>query len=236
MILSRLRSRRLQPELMDQPGLPQAEHDRALSALSRVNALSLVAGRIWSAVGEMEARSPGKPVRVLDIACGGGDVAVDLARRASASPRVTIHGCDVSPVALDHARRRAARAGVQVDFFHADLIRDGIPAGYDLVACSLFLHHLSEPEAVRLLVSAREAAPVLVLQDLRRGRMGFLLAWGVLRLISRSRIAHVDGPRSVEGAFSIPEVAALAEQAGLTGADIRSCWPERFILTYRRPA
>ena len=221
---------------MDQPGLPEAAHNQALRALSRVNLLSLAAHRVWGAVMDLEARTPGRPVRVLDVACGGGDVAVALAQKcATSKSAVTVHACDVSTGALEYARRRATGAGVEVDFFQADVIRDGIPTGYDLVCCSLFLHHLDDIQAVRFMTSVKESARALVLQDLRRTRFGFLLAWAVLRLISRSRVAHIDGPRSVEGAFSLPEVRQLVEQAGMEGSLIRSCWPERFMLTWQRP-
>src|SRR5947208_702478 len=84
--------------------------------------------------------------------------------------------------------------------------------------------------------SLLELARWLVLvNDLERGPLGWMLAWLGTRLLSRSRIVHVDGPLSVEGAFTCAEVRALARRAGLDGATLTRRWPCRFLLAWRRP-
>jgi len=174
-------------------------------------------------------------LRLLDVACGGGDIARALARRAQRENfPLEVHGCDVSPVALAHAREQALREGLEVSFFELDALRAPFPPGFDIVCSSLFLHHLSERECVRVLAGMAEAGKTLILQDLLRSRTGYWLAWGTLRLLSRSRVAQVDGPRSVRASFRIPEVAALARKAGLEGARIVPCWPQRFTLYWRK--
>ena len=95
---------------------------------------------------------------------------------------------------------------------------------------------LDEPEAVLLLRRMKQMARCLVLvNDLERGPLGWMLAWLGTRLLSRSRIVHVDGPLSVEGAFTCAEVRALARRAGLDGATLTRRWPCRFLLAWRRP-
>ena len=236
MILPDLDARRRQSELMDAPSLAPARRAHALKALARVNALSGVAQRVWTEILELQNAGAPATLRVLDIACGGGDVVVSLARRAARSGLdLEAHGCDVSPLALEVARTNAERAGIQAQFFELDALRDEIPQDYDLVCCSLFLHHLDEQDAIALLGAMAEGARRAVLvQDLRRTVTGYLLALGVLRVISRSQVAHVDGPRSVEGAFSLEEARELARRAGLDGVRVEACWPQRFQLTWRR--
>ncbi len=225
---------------MDAEDLDPARHIRALRALARVNRVSLVAARVWREVLHLNRlsrdRGGDQPVRLLDVACGGGDVVVDLARRArKASVPLVVHGCDLSPVALEHARREAGQRGVAADFFVRDVVAEGLPGGYDLVCSSLFHHHLSREDAVDLLRGMAEAGRWVLVQDLLRGAVGYILAWSGLRLLSRSRVAHVDGPRSVRAAFTLSEVQAMAVEAGYVGAVIRRGWPERFILRWRRP-
>jgi 2-polyprenyl-3-methyl-5-hydroxy-6-metoxy-1,4-benzoquinol methylase len=225
-----LTRRRLEPEVMDDPGLDPELHAGALRGLARINALSGSARSFWPAIRRLA------PVRVLDLACGGGDVAVRLAVRAKREGvRAEFAGCDISPTALNVARRRAESAGVAVEFFRRDLFADGPPAGYDVLTCSLFLHHLDETQAVTLLRQMSESAGRLVLvNDLRRSGVGLLLARVVTRVVTRSPVVHVDGPQSVEAAFTLPEVRSLAERAGLRGAEIRPTWPCRFLLTWHR--
>jgi hypothetical protein len=55
------------------------------------------------------------------------------------------------------------------------------------------------------------------------------------RVLTTSHVVHVDGPRSVEGAFTRAEALALAERAGLNGARVSRRWPFRWLLTWRRP-
>ena len=238
MILPDLDTRHRRPELMDAPSLAPARRASALRALARVNALSRVAHRIWAEIHGLHNAGAPRTIRVLDIACGGGDVVVSLARRAARSGLdLEVHGCDVSLAALEVARENSERAGVRAHFFELDALQGGIPDSYDVVCSSLFLHHLDEHEAVALLKAMAEGTRrTLLVQDLRRTVAGYLLAFGVLRVISRSEVAHTDGPRSVEGAFSLEEARDLARRAGLDGARVEACWPQRFQLTWRRGA
>jgi 2-polyprenyl-3-methyl-5-hydroxy-6-metoxy-1,4-benzoquinol methylase len=233
-----LHGRHREPELMDAPDLDRALHVQALRALARVNRVSGVAARVWRDVlhlsREHRVRGRDEPLRLLDVACGGGDVIVDVARRArSADVPLEVHGCDASPVALEHACRGAARWGLAASFLERDVLSEGLPGGYDLVCSSLFHHHLSNEDAVDLLRDMAEAGDCVLVQDLLRDTLGYVLAWSGLRLLSSSEVARVDGPLSVRAAFSLPEVRAMAERAGLAGAVIRRGWPERFILRWR---
>jgi 2-polyprenyl-3-methyl-5-hydroxy-6-metoxy-1,4-benzoquinol methylase len=225
---------------MDEEDLDPTRHITALRALARVNRVSLVAARVWREVLHMSGvghdRGAGRPLRLLDVACGGGDVMVDVARRAHlAGVPLAVHGCDLRPVALDHARREAERRGVAADFFARDVLAEGLPGGYDLVCSSLFHHHLSREDAVGLLRGMAEAGRRVLVQDLLRGTLGYVLAWSGLRLLSRSDVARVDGPRSVRAAFTLSEVRTMAAEAGYVGAVVQRGWPERFILRWRRP-
>jgi len=228
--------RHLEPELMDDPALDADSHRLALRALARINAVSRSAATLSTALCRQVADSQNGPVRVLDVACGGGDVMVDVARRAhKAGVPLAVHGCDLSPVALGHARQEAERRGVEADFFARDVLTEGLPDGYDLVCSSLFHHHLSREDAVGLLRAMAEAGHRVLVQDLLRGTLGYVLAWSGLRLLSRSDVARVDGPRSVRAAFTLSEVRTMAAEAGYVGAVVQRGWPERFILRWRRP-
>jgi 2-polyprenyl-3-methyl-5-hydroxy-6-metoxy-1,4-benzoquinol methylase len=223
---------------MDQPGLEAAVHQQALRGLRRTNAWSRTTGVLWR--GQREAgvfSRPSRPIRLLDIASGGGDVAMGLAQMARRHGiALEAHGCDVSATAVAHATAAAQRAKLSgVEFFEWNALGGELPSGYDVVMCTLFLHHLAEDDAVQLLRRMRAAARACVLvDDLVRTRLGYVLAWGGARLLTRSRIVHIDGPLSVRSAFSLGEARSLAERAGLTGAVFRRHWPQRFLLTWNK--
>jgi SAM-dependent methyltransferase len=212
--------RRLEPEIMDQPGLAPGEHRQALAGIARINWLS----------------------RVLDLASGGGDVVIGLARRAAQRGLpIEFLGLDVSPLAVGVARERAAAAGLarkqslRVEFSVADVLSDPLPANVDVVMSTLFLHHLTENAALGLLERMRDAAQQkLLVNDLRRSRPGYWLAQCACRLLSRSYVVRFDGPASVNAAFSLDEARRLAQQAGLVGARLKRFWPQRFLLAWSR--
>jgi SAM-dependent methyltransferase len=236
-----LAERRREPEVMDQPGLDHGRHRQALDGLARINWVSASSLSLWPPVRDLcrKRRAAGdrRPVRVLDVATGGGDVPVRLWRRANRHGLpLEVSGCDKSPVAIDYARARARRRGAAVAFFPLDVLAEPLPTGFDVVTCSLFLHHLGEGEAVALLRQMRAAAGSLALvNDLVRSRAGWWLAWAGSRLLTRSPVVRFDGPVSVAAAFTGSEALALARRAGWEGATVRRRWPFRFLLKWERP-
>jgi 2-polyprenyl-3-methyl-5-hydroxy-6-metoxy-1,4-benzoquinol methylase len=231
-----LRQRDRRPEVMDDPNLPAGEHNAALAGLARINRWSGSARILWPPLSRL-ARNLGGCVRVLDVATGAGDVPIRLVRQAGRHGlKVQFTGCDISPTALAYAQVAAAQAGVKIDFRQVDLLKDGLPGEFDVVVCSLFLHHLDHAFAVQVMRKMGQAARhLLLINDLARGRMGYLLAAAGARALTRSRVVHVDGPLSVRAAFTPAEALDLAKQAGLAGATVARRWPCRFLLSWRRP-
>lgn len=236
MLLPSLAQRHRQPEWMDQPGIDPLAHSQALQGLRRINAFSGAVGSLFAPIRSLAREHGGQPLRVLDLACGGGDNTTALAERARREGLdVQIDGCDLSPQAVAIATRSAEERALGTRFFQADALNDPLPDDYDVILCSLFLHHLDQQQAVDLLQRMGRASRCLVLvNDLIRSPLGYGLAWAGCRLLSRSPIVHFDGPVSVQGAFQLQEVRALALQAGLEGAALRRSWPERYLLSWRR--
>jgi 2-polyprenyl-3-methyl-5-hydroxy-6-metoxy-1,4-benzoquinol methylase len=236
MLFTSIARRRCAPELMDQPGLDPHAHVQALRGLARINRLSASDRILWSRIAGLAHASPDRVLRVLDIATGGGDVPIRLWRRAQAAKlRIEMFGADASTTAVEHAQKNAQNAGAAVEFFQRDVVRDELPAGFDVITSSLFLHHLHEDQAVMLLQKmARAARRMVLVNDLLRCRTGHLLAWFGGRLLSRSPVVHADAPASVAAAFTMDEARLLAATAGLSGATFEWRWPWRFLLAWSK--
>jgi 2-polyprenyl-3-methyl-5-hydroxy-6-metoxy-1,4-benzoquinol methylase len=226
-----------QPEIMDQPGLELNRHIQALRGVARLNGWSGSAGILWPPIRALARERAGAPLRLLDVASGAGDLPIRLWRRARRQGlALDLAGCDVSAAAVDFARRQAERVGAAVRFWQQDVLLAPLPDGYDVVTCSLFLHHLEEAEAVELLRRMAAVARRLVLvNDLVRSRFSYALVNLATRLLSRSDVVHTDGPLSVAAAFTPEEAGELARQAGLSVARVEPRWPCRYLLTWRRP-
>ncbi len=224
------------PEIMDQPDLDADLHVEALRGLERINVLSRSDAIVWPAIARLARERSPAPIRVLDLACGGGDVASRLSKRAArARLNIQVEGCDISPVAIEFATRAAVSLRADARFFVRDALGGPLPEAYDVVMCSLFLHHLDEDEAVALLRRMATVTRRLVLvNDLIRGGLGYAMAWLGCRILSRSKVVRFDGPASVSAAFTIDEAKRLADRAGLDQATLTRHWPQRFLLSWSR--
>jgi 2-polyprenyl-3-methyl-5-hydroxy-6-metoxy-1,4-benzoquinol methylase len=226
----------LQPEVMDQPDLDQARHWQALHGLERINWLSNSAGILWPSIRRLALEVGDRPLHILDVACGAGDVNIALSRKAArAGLQITCEGADISVRAVEYARQQADAAQAPIRFFQMDALADDFPNAYDVVFSSLFLHHLHEEQAVILLGRMAQASRKFVLiSDLVRSRLAWTAAFVVTRLMTRSDVVHIDGPLSARAAFTPKEALALAHRAGLEGAMVVRRWPFRFLLSWNK--
>lgn len=225
----------LTPELMDDPQLDARAHAAALRGLARLNALSRSDSLLWPTIRDLARRTGGR-LSVLDIATGSGDVPIALARRAARHGiTLELHACDISTTALSHAQDRADRHNVRMHHFQHDAVHHPFDRRFDVVTCSLFLHHLDAAQAEQLFRNAETAVGhALLINDLRRSPAGLTAAWAASRLATRSRIVHIDAVKSVRAAFTPQELRDLARRAGLGSNEVCLRWPWRMLLRWYR--
>jgi 2-polyprenyl-3-methyl-5-hydroxy-6-metoxy-1,4-benzoquinol methylase len=222
---------------MDQPGLDTKTHHHALDGLKMANSVSRVSHIIWRGILNANVfPTEHRALRILDIASGGGDVIIGVSKLAARhGVELEAHGWDISPTAVAHAQTAADSAKVSCSFYVHNALIDDLPRDFDIILSTLFLHHLTNNDARDLLRRMAEAARHCVLiDDLCRNRLGYLYAWTGARLLTRSRIVHVDGPLSVRAAYTIAEFTQLARDAGMHDVKYRRHWPQRFLMTWKR--
>jgi len=223
-----LSTRNHDEELLDAAELDPAELRTNLREMAMLNRLP---GGIGESVRAVNALLNGRPdASVLDIGAGSGDFARRLARERPVDVMVG----DSRDEVLAIAKRNLANTN-RVTFLQADvralpLADDAV----DVVHASLLLHHLDPADAVVALREMRRVArTAVVINDLRRGRIAFLLTAAPVLALSRGRYTRNDGVLSARRAYTIPELDDLAAQAGLELVSrSRSCWP-RVTTVYR---
>jgi len=200
-------------ELMDRPQPVSSELEQDLRSIRQLNRwfgshrLVRLFVRRWI--------KPGDNVRVADLASGSGDIPrliVDRARKIGA--RVEIIALDRQSATLEIARKLSGDYP-EISFIEADILEFKPPDGYDLVLCSLALHHFSDEDAVRVLQRCRELSQKFVLvSDLRRGWLGMMGVYLLTALIFRAPMTRYDARLSMARAFSFAELNDLARRAG----------------------
>ena len=196
-------------ELMDEPVDDVDELAANLRDIAFANARLGGAAPVVRALRRLGAR------RVLDVGCGAGDVALALVRdgeRRGVDVRVTC--LDVSEQMLAIARSASANHPA-LEFVRAD--GGALPYGegaFDVVTCTLALHHF-EPDGARALLHElrRVARQTPVVCDLRRSALAFTATWLWSRT-SRNRLTRHDAPLSVRRAYTPDEALGLARDAG----------------------
>jgi 2-polyprenyl-3-methyl-5-hydroxy-6-metoxy-1,4-benzoquinol methylase len=201
------------PELMDRPQPVSAE---LISDLRNLRQLNRYFGshllithflRRWI--------QPGAQLRVLDLATGSGDIprlVIDYARQVGAT--VAVGAVDQQSSTLEIARGLSA-GYPEIDFRQDDVLSFGEEGQYDMVLCSLALHHFSDEAAVRLLERCRQLSRKFVLvSDLRRGWLASVGVHLLTTFIYREAMTRTDARLSAARAFSFAEFRMLAERAG----------------------
>jgi 2-polyprenyl-3-methyl-5-hydroxy-6-metoxy-1,4-benzoquinol methylase len=200
-------------ELMDRPQPVSAELERDLENLRQLNrwfgSYSLISNFLERWI------KPGARLRVVDLATGSGDIprlVADYARKVGA--QVQIDALDQQSATLEIAKKLSGNYP-EITFVQANILEWNGGEPYDLVLCTLALHHFSESDAVRLLKHCRDLSRRFVLvSDLRRG--WFLIAgvWLLTQFIFREPMTKIDGRMSAARSFSFSEMRELALRAG----------------------
>jgi SAM-dependent methyltransferase len=208
--------------------------NRALGGvrLSRLAIERLVeAGR-----GDRTDGEPGPELSLLDVGTGGADIPVALLADARR------HGRRMRIVAIDSrpeivAAAAIARPGVAhcrgllLDVGDGDSLP--YPDGaFDVVHCSLVLHHHGPRDAIALLAEMGRVARIgVVVNDLARGRLAWLGAAAIATLLTPNRYTRHDAPLSVRRAYTLAEVGGLLADAGLRPvAEIGGLFGHRFAI------
>lgn len=97
-----------------------------------------------AAVIEQAGLRPGH--RVLDLGCGTGTLAIEMARHC---PGLQIFGLDGDPGVLARAERKATQAGVEITWQQGLATKLPYPeASFDRAVSTLFFHHLAAQDKV----------------------------------------------------------------------------------------
>jgi len=147
--------------------------------------------------------------RILDVGCGTGTLALMLKRLA---PTAKVFGIDPDPRALAMARRKAERAGAEIEFlpgFISDqLIKPLRPI--TKIVISLVLHQTPVKEKLRILNACRHVLGPdgeVHIADYGEQR-------GLMRVAFRATVQALDGVNDTEP-HAVGQFPSIVREAGL---------------------
>jgi ubiquinone/menaquinone biosynthesis C-methylase UbiE len=200
-------------EIMDDLSRPRHEFDQAYRELEIINRRL---GGIRAIARFLPAQ---RNLLMLDVAAGACDVSEGLLERMPA--RIVV--LDLNAQGLKRARKSWPVTGDALELPFLD-------GTFDVVMASLFFHHLSDDNCVRVLENMWRISRRLVLvNDLHRHPVAYFSIRTLAAAFSRSPMVQHDGPVSVLRAFRPRELLEVAKRAGVPARVYRS-FPFRLVL------
>ncbi|MCJ8165449.1 methyltransferase domain-containing protein [Pontibacter sp. E15-1] len=233
--MQKLRQRSNQPELMDDLTLSGEELRQNLKELEVINNW-LGGHRVVLDALDKLAKNHTSPLRIADIGCGGGDTLQSIARWARRKHiAVELTGVDANDFMVQYARERCgAYPEIRVeqhDVFSESFARHP----YDIIVCSLFCHHFTDAQLVRLFRQLHgQARQAVIVNDLHRHWLAYYAIKYITRIFPSSYLVRNDAPLSVWRAFKRSELRHLLRQAGVEHFELRWMWAFRWQLLLLR--
>jgi 2-polyprenyl-3-methyl-5-hydroxy-6-metoxy-1,4-benzoquinol methylase len=211
-----------EPELMDRPDVDKAWLREELETLQKINRFGghqLILRYVQQLLGSRKRAE----LNILDLATGAADIPraiVAWARGTGTQIRIT--AVDRNEEVLRSAREWC-RDWPEIQLERHDLLE--LPFGrqsFDIVLCSLALHHFKTDDAVTILQRMNDLARIgYVVNDLQRNWPAIWTAELLARTLFRSPIVRHDGPQSFRAAFTVCELRKMATEAGMSNFQVR---------------
>ena len=202
-------------ELMDDPHCDPGRLAATLRRFAVVN--RLVSG--WSGVARRHLfprlAALGRPARVLDLGCGGGDVVTGLAALARrAGLEVAWTGIDPDDRAIAVARARAAGGKLPDVQFHRADAAALLEAGeqFDAVLSNHTLHHLGDHLGEFMVQSRRLSRGIVLHSDIARSRAAYALYAVGITPLAPGTFLRTDGLRSIRRSYTRDELQRVLDR------------------------
>ena len=100
----------------------------------------------------LKNQSKNKTITIVDLGCGNGDVLRDVSKFGRKNNySFKLIGIDANPAAIDYARELSKEYS-ELSFKTMDILSEDFKKqSYDVVLCTLFLHHLKNEELISFL-------------------------------------------------------------------------------------
>lgn len=220
-------------EIMDRPDADPTVLRQDLKNLRLINrffgGLAAIQKNILPLIRNVD---PGKEIRILDLATGSADhprALVTLINHLQRSARIT--AVDKTPLMLQVARERTKdMASILIE--EGDLLNlTYADKSFDIVLCSLAIHHFSHIDAVKILREMKRLSQVgFIVNDLNRSWPAAWTAWLYTHLTTRNPMTLFDSYYSVLRSFRVAEMKQLAEEAGIQRYAVKTEPMFRLIL------
>ena len=214
--------RKYEAEIMDDFSIRDERIDDALRELKMINIV--LGGKETTRDGFRSLRkkkSLPDRLTVLDVGAGGADVFDDR------NGFYSVTALDKNPRTCLYLKNNSHHQVICGDALEMPFQE----RSFDVIHVSLFLHHFTEDQIVRLLLSfSTVARHGVIINDLRRSMPAMVGIKILTSLFSRSEMVKHDGPLSVQRGFIKRDLLQILDKCAFNHFTIKRKWAFRWLV------
>jgi len=161
----------------------------------------------------LKNQSKNKTITIVDLGCGNGDILRDIAKFGRKNNySFKLIGIDANLAAIEYAKELSKEYS-ELSFKTIDILSEDFKKeSYDIVLCTLFLHHFKNEELISFLKTTIEKATIgVVVNDLHRHKLAYYL-FKLIGFFIKNKMVRQDGLISVLRAFKRKDLENISTQ------------------------
>lgn len=217
-------------EIMDDFELEGEELKDALDKIAKIN--QLLGGNRLTLKGVQELLKQSKKVEIVivDVGCGNGDMLRTLADFGKKNNlKFQLIGIDANNFTVKHAQKLSENYS-NIKYRCEDIFdKEFKVLKYDILLCTLTLHHFNDDEIMYLLdVFYTNAATGIVINDLHRNLIAYRLFQALCFVFRLNTMSREDGLTSILRGFKKEELLQFSKKLNFKNYKIHWKWAFRY--------
>lgn len=218
-------------EIMDDFQLEGDELRDALDKIAKIN--QLLGGNKLTLLGvkELIANNPKTiEITIVDVGCGNGDMLRTLAEYGlQHNLRFNLIGVDANSFTVNHAinlSKKYANIAYRCEDIFDKPFKE---LKYDIVLCTLTLHHFKEEEIIEIMTSFYENSKLgVVINDLHRSAVAYRLFQSLCFVFRLNDMSREDGLVSILRGFKKEDLLRFSKKLSIKKYKIQWKWAFRY--------
>lgn len=211
----------------------QLQGPELLDALDKIAFINKVLGGNQLTVQGLQkllATSTLDKVTIVDVGCGNGDMLRVLADGViKKGVKLELIGIDANPHTIAYAKELSEKYP-NIRYRCADIFNESFSEmNYDILLCTLTLHHFKNNDIVYLLsIFCQQARLGVVINDLQRSRLAYRLFQLFSVVFKLNPMSREDGLTSILRGFTKKELVIFSKKIKVSKQTIQWKWAFRY--------
>ncbi|MGM0933067.1 MAG: methyltransferase domain-containing protein [Bacteroidota bacterium] len=220
-----------QAEIMDDFELGGEELEKVLKDLENINKWLGGNKVTLSGIKKIQRENPQKQEwNIVDVGCGNGAMLREIAQWGKKNNiKLRLTGIDANSHAIYIAEKLSGNYP-NIEFITKDVFSEAYrKQNFDIVLCTLTLHHFTDPQIIELLkIFHKQAKYGVLINDLHRSKIAYRLFQAFCAFFINNEIARKDGLTSILRGFKKSDLERFSAKIPESQAEIKWKWAFRY--------